>query len=140
MLPAELPMATSAPNRTGPHALTQPRFRTVMWIKGRGYMQRSALDAYKAELQAFALGVPPVYQPPIKPDLLVPLKQVCVELGVGRRASAAASQNRSARMRTRREGQKSDGRATVSVVMPLAIDRLAARSIAKLPAHARPGA
>jgi hypothetical protein len=53
--------------------------------KGRGYIHRSTLDAYKAELQGFALGVPPVYQPPIKPDPLVPLKQVCVELGVGRR-------------------------------------------------------
>ena len=80
---AELPVATSAPTRPEPHAI--PRFPSVIWIKQRGYIQRSALDAYTAELRAFALGVPPVYQPPIKPDLLVPLKQVCVELGVGRR-------------------------------------------------------
>ena len=70
------------PSRTRSH---RHAFQTVIWINGRGYIQRSALDAYTAELRAFALGVPPVYQPPIKPDLLVPLKQVCVELGVGRR-------------------------------------------------------
>ena len=83
MLHPELPVATSAPTRPEPHAI--PRFPSVIWIKGRGYIQRSTLDGYKAELQALALGVPPVYPPSANPDPLVPLKQVCVELGVGRR-------------------------------------------------------
>jgi hypothetical protein len=82
MLHAEPPVATSAPARPKPPI---PRFPSVVWIKGRGYIPRSTLDGYKAELQAFTLGVPAVYQPPIKPDPLVPLKQVCAELGVGRR-------------------------------------------------------
>ena len=48
-------------------------------------MCRSALNQYKAELQAFSLGIAPVPPPAIDPDPLVPLKQVCAELGVGRR-------------------------------------------------------
>jgi hypothetical protein len=32
----------------------EPRFPEVNFLKGRGYMFRSALNQYKAELQAFA--------------------------------------------------------------------------------------
>ncbi len=75
----------------------EPRFPDVMFIKGRGYVLRSALNQYKAALQAFALGVQPVEPPTVDPDPLVPLKQVSVELGVGRRTvgrriKAAASE------------------------------------------------
>jgi hypothetical protein len=62
-----------------------PRFVEVIWQKGRGYVLRSALNRYKAELTAAALGVAPVYPQPTDPDPLVPLKAVCQELGVGRR-------------------------------------------------------
>jgi hypothetical protein len=65
----------------------EPKLPPVTFFKGRGYMLRSALNQYKAELQAFALGVAPVYSPDPDPDPdpFVPLKQVAAELGVGRR-------------------------------------------------------
>jgi hypothetical protein len=85
MLSTPSQTTVSAPADARPQALTPPQFPEIGWIKGRGYIQRSALDSYKAELLAFAQGVPPVCQPPIQPDPLVPLKQVCAELGVGRR-------------------------------------------------------
>jgi hypothetical protein len=63
----------------------EPRFPQVHFLKGRGYVLRSALAKYKAELQAFALGVAPVPAPPVDPDVWVPLMRVASELGVGRR-------------------------------------------------------
>ena len=63
----------------------EPRFPEVHFLKGRGYVLRSALNRYKAELQAFSLGVAPVMTPAIDPDPLVPLMKVAAELGVGRR-------------------------------------------------------
>jgi hypothetical protein len=60
-------------------------FPAVTWVRGRGYVLRSALNQYKAELQAAALGVAPVAPQRVEPDPLVPLKQVSAELGVGRR-------------------------------------------------------
>jgi hypothetical protein len=62
-----------------------PKLPPVTFFKGRGYVLRSALNAYKRELVAASLGAPPVYLPDPDPDPFVPLKQVCVELGVGRR-------------------------------------------------------
>jgi hypothetical protein len=64
---------------------TGPHFPNVTWLKNRGYVLRSDLDRYKAELQASALGVAPVYPPRLDPDPFIPLKSVSAELGVGRR-------------------------------------------------------
>jgi hypothetical protein len=77
--------AGSAPSASNPQRAAEPRFPDVVWLKGRGYVPRSALDWYKAQLQALALGVAPVKPPRIEPDPLVPLKAVSAELGVGRR-------------------------------------------------------
>jgi hypothetical protein len=78
------PVAAGA--RAGrPRLPAEPIFPNVVWLKGRGYVVRSDLDEYKAELQAFALGVAPIKPPRIEPDPLVPLKAVSAELGVGRR-------------------------------------------------------
>jgi|SRR5271165_5394023 len=77
--------AASEPWRRPRPRVTKPRFCDVIFSNGRGYVRRSDLDRYKAELLAFALGVAPVAPPPIVPDPFVPLKQVCAELGVGRR-------------------------------------------------------
>lgn len=72
----------------------EPRFPEVHFLKGRGYLLRSALNQYKAELQAFSLGVaPPPAAPAIEPDPLVPLMKVATELGVGRRTIGVASPN-----------------------------------------------
>jgi hypothetical protein len=57
-----------------------------MWIEESGYVRRSDLDWYEAQLQARALGVAPVKPPHIDPDPLIPLKAVCAELGIGRRS------------------------------------------------------
>jgi hypothetical protein len=65
--------------------LEPPQFPPVTFFKGRGYVLRSQLDQYKAEIQAFALGVRPPEPKIVEPDPFVPLKQVCAELGVGRR-------------------------------------------------------
>jgi hypothetical protein len=62
-----------------------PKLPPVIFFKGRGYVLRSRLDHYKGELQAFALGVSAPEPKIVEPDPFVPLKQVCVELGVGRR-------------------------------------------------------
>jgi hypothetical protein len=62
-----------------------PPFPATAWIKGRGYIPRSALERYKAALIACAQGIAPIEPTPVNPDPLVPLKQVCAELGVGRR-------------------------------------------------------
>ena len=62
-----------------------PEFPPVAFSRGRGYVRRSDLDWYKAQLMASALGVAPVKPQFVEPDPLVPLKQVCAELGVGRR-------------------------------------------------------
>jgi hypothetical protein len=67
-------------------SLIPPRFPDVYSFKGRGYVLRSALNRYKAELQAFALGVAPVEPPRVDPDPFVPLKAVSAELGINRRA------------------------------------------------------
>ncbi|MGO9428340.1 hypothetical protein [Rhodoblastus sp.] len=63
----------------------EPQFPTAVAIKGRLYVSRNALERYKAELQAFALGVAPVEPLKTNPDRLVPLKVISDELGVGRR-------------------------------------------------------
>jgi hypothetical protein len=76
---------TAASARAANRQPAQPRFPDVTWQKGRGYVSRSALNRYKAELKAFALGVAPVYPQPTDPDPFVPLRAVCEELGVGRR-------------------------------------------------------
>jgi hypothetical protein len=76
--------APSAP-ASSPARPAQPIFPPIVWQKTRGYMPRSDLNRYKAELQAASLGVAPVYPPAPVPDPLVPLKAVCAELGVGRR-------------------------------------------------------
>jgi hypothetical protein len=83
-----LTLSTDSANRFTPKRALQriePRFPKVHFLKGRGYMFRSALNQYKAELQAFTLGVAPVAIPAIDPDPLVPLTKVASELGVGRR-------------------------------------------------------
>ena len=72
-------------SRTAALQRSEPRFPPVHFLKGRGYIFRSALNRYKAELQAFALGAEPVAPPSIDPDPLVPLMRVADELGVGRR-------------------------------------------------------
>jgi hypothetical protein len=65
---------------------TLPPFPAVIWLKGRGYIPRSALTRYKEGLQACALGVPQIERASsVDPDPLVPLKAVAAELGVGRR-------------------------------------------------------
>ena len=66
-------------------ARAEPVFPPVISFKNRGYIHRSDLDRYKAELTAFALGVAPVEPARADPDCLIPLKQVAAELGVGRR-------------------------------------------------------
>lgn len=66
-------------------ARVAPRFPPVIWQKNRGYVLRSALDRYKAELQGAALRVAPVEPPSPDIDSLVPLRAVCHELGLGRR-------------------------------------------------------
>jgi hypothetical protein len=77
--------ATSAGVSKEPRQPSPPCFPKVVWQKGRGYVLRSALNRYKAELTAAALGVAPVSPSPVEPDPLVPLKAVSEELGVGRR-------------------------------------------------------
>jgi hypothetical protein len=62
-----------------------PKIPPVTFFKGRGYLLRSQLDQYKAEMLAFASGVNPPEPKIVGPDPFVPLKQVCAELGVGRR-------------------------------------------------------
>jgi hypothetical protein len=76
---------TPAARRANAQHQPKPRFARVIWQNGRGYVLRSELNRYKAELTAAALGVAPVYPPRVDPDPLVPLKAVCEELGVGRR-------------------------------------------------------
>jgi hypothetical protein len=63
----------------------EPRFPRVFSVNGRCFVLRSGLEQYKDELQAFALGVSPPEPKSVDPDHFVPLKQVSVELGVGRR-------------------------------------------------------
>jgi hypothetical protein len=79
------------------------RFPNVVFLNGRGYVLRSDLNRYKAELLASALGVPSVEPPLVEPDPLVPLKVVSAELGVGCRTigrrideSQAAARNEQA--------------------------------------------
>jgi hypothetical protein len=62
-----------------------PKLPPVSFFRGRGYLLRSQLEQYKAEMLAFALGVNPPEPKIVDPDNFVPLKQVCAELGVGRR-------------------------------------------------------
>jgi len=66
-------------------ATEPPRFPPVTKVKGRGYVLRSKVNRYKAELQAYALGIQPLEVPLPDPDCFVPLKDVAAELGVGRR-------------------------------------------------------
>jgi hypothetical protein len=83
-----LSLSTESANRfTSKRAVQriEPRFPQVHFLKGRGYVFRSALNQYKAELQGFALGVAPMAPHAIDPDPLVPLMRVAAELGVGRR-------------------------------------------------------
>jgi hypothetical protein len=65
----------------------EPAFPPVITINGRNYIQRRALEQYKAELVRHSLGgrsAPPPPPPP-EHDALVPFKVVSQELGVGRR-------------------------------------------------------
>jgi hypothetical protein len=62
-----------------------PKFPDVFQLRGHGFVLRSALNRYKAQLIAHAQGVRPVEPPPIDPDPLIPLRMVAAELGVGRR-------------------------------------------------------
>ncbi len=77
--------STAAPRGEVPSGLPEPRFPDVVWSKGRGYVFRSSLNRYKAELLAAALGVATVEPAAISPDPLVPLRQVSAEIGLGRR-------------------------------------------------------
>jgi predicted DNA-binding transcriptional regulator AlpA len=72
-------------NASPPRGPQPPRFPPVTFFKGRGYLRRSQCNRYKDELQAFALGVAPPEPKILEPDPFIPLKQVCAELGVGRR-------------------------------------------------------
>jgi hypothetical protein len=63
----------------------KPLFPFVTWRDDRGYVQRSDLNRYKAELQAASLGVAPTYPPIPDFDPLIPLMRVAEELGVHRR-------------------------------------------------------
>jgi hypothetical protein len=73
------------PGPAGSTRRVEPQFPPVTFYKGRGYLLRSQLNQYKAEVQAFALGISPSEPKIVEPDPFVPLKQVCAELGVGRR-------------------------------------------------------
>jgi|SRR5271166_283014 len=78
--------AAPAPAKPEPRWPTAPRFPNVVSVNGRGYMLRSQLNDYKSALQAASLGLPaPPATPAPQPDPFVPLKQVALELGVGRR-------------------------------------------------------
>jgi hypothetical protein len=68
-----------------PRVPEAPKLPPVIFFRGRGYLLRSQLDLYKTQLQSFALGVTPPEPRIVYPDPFVPLKQVCAELGVGRR-------------------------------------------------------
>ncbi len=63
----------------------KPLFPPVAWIGGRGYVLRSGVDRYKAELMAESLGVAPTYPPIPDPDPLITLPRVAEEFGVHRR-------------------------------------------------------
>jgi hypothetical protein len=69
----------------------QPIFPPVAWINDRGYVFRSHLNRYKAELVGEALGAEVLSaalgpMPPVPDgDPLLPLKQVAAELGIHRR-------------------------------------------------------
>jgi hypothetical protein len=77
--------AVSNQGGNGPRAPTHTRFCTITWVNGRGYVLRSELNRYKADLMAAVLSVAPRYLAAPDPDPLVPLKAVAAELGVGRR-------------------------------------------------------
>ena len=68
-----------------PRVPAAPCFPLPIRFKNRVYLRRSQLDRYKAELQAFALGIAPVDPPPVEPDPFVPIKAAEKELGIGRR-------------------------------------------------------
>ena len=84
MLSNEPVTETSAP-APGRPPVDEPRFPPVIRLKGRLYVRRNDLNRYEAELVGQSLGVPPVYPPPVDPDPFVPAKDVCAELGFGRR-------------------------------------------------------
>lgn len=71
--------------RTAQPERPEPRFPSIVTVRGRHYVRRSDFDGYKAELYAAALGVEPIEPPRVEPEVLVPLKMVARELGVGRR-------------------------------------------------------
>jgi hypothetical protein len=58
-------------------------FPPIITINTRHYVRRSDLDHYKSRLYAHVLGVAPIEPPPMAIDLLVPLRDVARELGVG---------------------------------------------------------
>jgi hypothetical protein len=66
---------------------SDPAFPPVITINGRNYVQRGALEQYKAELVRRSLGGRSPPPPPPRPDVdvLVTFKTVSAELGVGRR-------------------------------------------------------
>ena len=72
---------TSAAPRGG-NSPDQPRFPLPTKIKERKYFPRSAIDEFKRQVQAFALGVEPPPARQVEPDPLVPMKAVAAEFGV----------------------------------------------------------
>ena len=85
MLSIESQPAAPVRPANGPRRLVKPRYPAITTVNHRHYNWRSGMERYKAELRAFALGVPPNYPPPPAVDVLVPLKIAAQELGVGRR-------------------------------------------------------
>jgi hypothetical protein len=69
----------------GARPLAKPIFPHVIWMGGRGYVLRSGVDRFKAELMAESLGTPPTYPPIPDPNPLIPLPRIAEELGVHRR-------------------------------------------------------
>jgi hypothetical protein len=82
-------MARGALDARAPRA--RPIFPPVAWIHDRGYVFRSHLNRYKAELVGEALGAEVLSaalgpMPPVPDgDPLLPLKQVAAKLGIHRR-------------------------------------------------------
>jgi len=80
------PVASAPPAPAAKPGRVQPRFPVVIWYNHRGYVQRGGLNRHKDELIAFAQGVAfKEIEGAYTDTSLVPLKQVAIELGVGRR-------------------------------------------------------
>ncbi len=86
MLPTETKTAAPRAKAHDPHLAKRPRFpRPVKW-NGRKLYRRSAIETFKTELEAYALGLKAVVEPRrIEPDPMVPHKVVAAEFGVSTR-------------------------------------------------------